>query len=328
MRRHSATTTGDCGWPRATPPPGASASGPRSCSPRIARFAGADTRSSTHLAAAFELLHTAFLLHDDVIDHDLVRRGMPNVAGRFALDGVVARARSRHARTATARHPRSSPATCSSARRTVSSPASTRRRACATRCSTSSTSACSSPPRASTPMFGTPVPSPDERDILDMIERKTASYSFSAPLQAGALLGGASARHRRPPRRDRPAPRRRVPAARRRARRLRTPARAPASRCSATCARASRRCSSPSPREHADWSPVEPHFGSADLDEPAAARLRAAIESSGARARVERLDRRAMRPRRSRAIDDRSTCRLRCARRSTATVRECVERDR
>ena len=37
--------------------------------------------SATRLAAAFELLHTAFLIHDDVIDHDLVRRGDPNVAG-------------------------------------------------------------------------------------------------------------------------------------------------------------------------------------------------------------------------------------------------------
>lgn len=34
-------------------------------------------------AAAFELLHTAFVVHDDLIDRDLERRGVPNVAGRF-----------------------------------------------------------------------------------------------------------------------------------------------------------------------------------------------------------------------------------------------------
>jgi geranylgeranyl diphosphate synthase type II len=35
------------------------------------------------VAAAFELLHTAFVIHDDVIDHDTVRRGIPNVGGEF-----------------------------------------------------------------------------------------------------------------------------------------------------------------------------------------------------------------------------------------------------
>ncbi|GAA1962773.1 polyprenyl synthetase family protein [Microbacterium aquimaris] len=41
------------------------------------------------VAAAFELLHTAFVAHDDVIDHDTVRRGIPNIGGEFrerALD--------------------------------------------------------------------------------------------------------------------------------------------------------------------------------------------------------------------------------------------------
>jgi geranylgeranyl diphosphate synthase, type II len=36
------------------------------------------------VGAAVELLHTAFVVHDDVIDGDLVRRGRPNVSGTFA----------------------------------------------------------------------------------------------------------------------------------------------------------------------------------------------------------------------------------------------------
>lgn len=47
---------------------------------------GGDPRRAPGLypvAAAFELLHTAFVVHDDVIDHDTVRRGIPNVAGEF-----------------------------------------------------------------------------------------------------------------------------------------------------------------------------------------------------------------------------------------------------
>lgn len=35
-------------------------------------------------ATAFELLHTAFLMHDDVIDRDTVRRGQLNIVGSFA----------------------------------------------------------------------------------------------------------------------------------------------------------------------------------------------------------------------------------------------------
>jgi geranylgeranyl diphosphate synthase type II len=35
------------------------------------------------IATAFELLHTSFVVHDDVIDHDTVRRGIPNVGGEF-----------------------------------------------------------------------------------------------------------------------------------------------------------------------------------------------------------------------------------------------------
>lgn len=37
------------------------------------------------VAAAFELLHTAFLIHDDIIDRDLTRRGGPNVGGVFRI---------------------------------------------------------------------------------------------------------------------------------------------------------------------------------------------------------------------------------------------------
>ncbi|WP_270352852.1 polyprenyl synthetase family protein [Microbacterium testaceum] len=40
------------------------------------------------ISAAFELLHTAFVVHDDVIDHDLERRGIPNVGGEFRQRGL------------------------------------------------------------------------------------------------------------------------------------------------------------------------------------------------------------------------------------------------
>ncbi|WP_308220606.1 polyprenyl synthetase family protein [Humibacter sp. RRB41] len=45
-----------------------------------------DEHSVVDVAAAFELLHTAFLLHDDVIDGDVMRRGRPNLIGCFTTE--------------------------------------------------------------------------------------------------------------------------------------------------------------------------------------------------------------------------------------------------
>lgn len=45
---------------------------------------GADDAVAAQVCAALELLHTALVIHDDVIDRDTVRRGRPNVSGTFA----------------------------------------------------------------------------------------------------------------------------------------------------------------------------------------------------------------------------------------------------
>ena len=42
---------------------------------------GQDSAAIAPVAAAVEVLHTAMLVHDDLLDHDEVRRGRPNVAG-------------------------------------------------------------------------------------------------------------------------------------------------------------------------------------------------------------------------------------------------------
>jgi geranylgeranyl diphosphate synthase type II len=45
---------------------------------------GTSQAAAERFAVVVELLHTAFCLHDDVIDHDRVRHGRPNVAARYA----------------------------------------------------------------------------------------------------------------------------------------------------------------------------------------------------------------------------------------------------
>lgn len=48
---------------------------------------GTRLEPAIELAVAVELLHTALLVHDDVIDGDVERRGAPNVVGTFAAAG-------------------------------------------------------------------------------------------------------------------------------------------------------------------------------------------------------------------------------------------------
>ena len=59
---------------------------------------GPDPAVAAAVADAVELLHTAFVVHDDVIDKDLVRRGRPNVTGTFAARGSAAGATAERAR--------------------------------------------------------------------------------------------------------------------------------------------------------------------------------------------------------------------------------------
>ncbi|GMA35694.1 polyprenyl synthetase family protein [Demequina litorisediminis] len=51
---------------------------------------GDDPDAVIPVAAAMEMLHTAMLVHDDILDRDEVRRGRPNIAGlrRAELEGL------------------------------------------------------------------------------------------------------------------------------------------------------------------------------------------------------------------------------------------------
>jgi geranylgeranyl pyrophosphate synthase len=50
---------------------------------------GTDLEKTINLAAAVELLHTATLVHDDVIDGALLRRGMPTLNARWSAGATI-----------------------------------------------------------------------------------------------------------------------------------------------------------------------------------------------------------------------------------------------
>ncbi|MGM7696851.1 polyprenyl synthetase family protein [Microbacterium sp. A84] len=50
---------------------------------------GIDERVAVDAACAMELLHIALVIHDDVIDKDLMRRGEMNISGRFASEAML-----------------------------------------------------------------------------------------------------------------------------------------------------------------------------------------------------------------------------------------------
>jgi geranylgeranyl pyrophosphate synthase len=56
----------------------------------VHRALGATSTRPIHsLAAAFQLIHTATLVHDDVIDHAALRRGRPSVPRAFGLPAAI-----------------------------------------------------------------------------------------------------------------------------------------------------------------------------------------------------------------------------------------------
>lgn len=153
---------------------------------------GTDEDSALRIATAFELLHTAFLLHDDVIDRDLVRRGVPNLVGAFAADATQRGASDASARTwgeasaILAGDLLIQAAQGFIARLAVADDIRSRLLDLFDR-SVFITAA----GELADVAFSARVRVPSLSDVMAMTEQKTASYSFEAPLKAGAMLAGA-----------------------------------------------------------------------------------------------------------------------------------------
>jgi geranylgeranyl diphosphate synthase type II len=153
---------------------------------------GMDTGLAATVGAAVELLHTAFVIHDDVIDGDDTRRGRPNVSGTFYSQARQAGADPARART----YADSAGilagdlalvgalrmvATCSAPPETVARLLDLFDRAL-------HASAAGELADVRLSLDLAPV---DLHEVVVMEEQKTAAYSFVLPLQAGAVLAGA-----------------------------------------------------------------------------------------------------------------------------------------
>ena len=154
---------------------------------------GTDQEAAAYVGAAFELLHTALIVHDDVIDNDFVRRGAPNISGSYR-DQALAEGATREQ----AEHKGISAAVIAgdlalfNAYRLIDRSGvgdEMRYRLIEVMDEALFASAAGELIDVD---FSTALNMPRVDDILMMERLKTAVYSFECPLQAGAILAGAS----------------------------------------------------------------------------------------------------------------------------------------
>ncbi len=154
---------------------------------------GKDSEAAACIGAAFELLHTALIVHDDVIDRDFTRRGAPNLAGAYRDRALAA-----GAPDAVAEHRGISAAVIAgdlalfNAYRLIDrSGVGDVVRGRLVEVMDEALFASAAGELIDVDFSSMPdVPRFD--DILTMERLKTAVYSFECPLQAGAILAGAS----------------------------------------------------------------------------------------------------------------------------------------
>ncbi len=159
-------------------------------------LAGGEIHHAIEVATAFELLHTAFLLHDDVIDRDTVRRGELNIVGSF---GQYAKAQGATERDALLWGQASAilagDLLIQSAQSILARlPVPEHQRLALIDLMDHSVFVTAAGELADV-AFATGAIRPAIDDVLLMTEHKTASYSFEGPLLAGAILANAPADH-------------------------------------------------------------------------------------------------------------------------------------
>ena len=165
--------------------------------PALVQFAhdalGGDLAGAAgEVGAALELMHTAFVIHDDVIDGDHVRRGRPNVSGSFRAralaDGADEAGADNYGRTAAILAGDLALTSAVRAVATCGAPTDVVRRLLDLFDEALHTTAAGELADVRLTLGLTPV---SLAESVAMEANKTGAYSFSLPLQAGAVLAGA-----------------------------------------------------------------------------------------------------------------------------------------
>jgi geranylgeranyl diphosphate synthase type II len=153
---------------------------------------GSCPAAASEVGAAVELLHTAFVIHDDVIDGDDTRRGRLNVSGTFHAQALASGAAADDAvafgRTAGILAGDLALAAAIRVLATCGASAAVVRRLLDLFDAALHTTASG---ELADVRLSLGVETPALAECLAMEEQKTSAYSFSLPLQAGAVLAGA-----------------------------------------------------------------------------------------------------------------------------------------
>jgi len=155
---------------------------------------GDDWRACSELAAAFEVLHAALLVHDDVIDRDFVRRGVQTLGGSYRDMATLAGHSS-----ADADHAGFSAAIIAGdllltgSLQLAASAATGHGHGPAILSTIHEAIFAAAAGELDDLLFSLGRSDPALLEVLNMERLKTAVYSFEMPLRAGALLAGESA---------------------------------------------------------------------------------------------------------------------------------------
>lgn len=156
-------------------------------------FVGREPKRAMNLACAFELLHTALLMHDDVIDRDYIRRGKPTLSAHYRGQALVA-----GRGEADAEHLGNSAAVIAGDLLLAESIKLAALAAHGLDCEDAVEDAFhqaivqAGAGELEDLLYSLLEEPATTGEVLRMEELKTAAYSFQLPLQAGALLAGAT----------------------------------------------------------------------------------------------------------------------------------------